>query len=220
MLHMDFINAILPDESPQGETGHHLLETLHQFAESLGEAIDAKDPCTSSHSEQVAEVSAIIAHAMDMPGHDVHLIHIAGHLHDIGKIGIPDAILKKSGLLTDKEWVHIRAHPEIGATIVRPVEAFSAPGGVADIILHHHERFDGSGYPNGLAGENIPLGARIIAVADSLSAMTQDRPYRKGRSFENAVSEITHCSGTLYDPAVVEAFLRVADRTEEKVMVG
>lgn len=218
MLNMDLISTCPPGKVQHGCAKEQLLETLHQFAEALGEAIDAKDPCTSDHSEQVAEISALIAQTMGLSDHDVQMIHIAGHLHDIGKIGVPDAVLRKSGFLTTREWQHIRAHPEIGATIVRPVEAFSPSGGVADIILHHHERYDGSGYPFGLSGKIIPLGARIIAVADSVSAMMQNRPYRQGRKFENAVREIIHCAGTLYDPDVVGAFVRAVDRYGEGIM--
>ncbi len=220
MLDLDLISTSLPGKPCDGCAKERLLETLHQFAESLGEAIDAKDPCTRFHSEQVAQVSSAIARDMGLSDHDVRMIHIAGHLHDIGKIGIPDAILKKTNFLTNVEWEHIRTHPEIGAVIVRPVEAFSAPGGVADIILHHHELYDGTGYPYGLSGSDIPLGARIISVADALSARMQHRPYRQGARFEVAVREIIHCSGTHYDPVVVSAFGEAVDRHGQRILTG
>ncbi|WDP90529.1 MAG: HD-GYP domain-containing protein [Desulfobacter sp.] len=184
---------------------------LHQFSESLGNAIDAKDPFTRLHSEEVAEVAHAIALAMGLDPADADLIHVAGHLHDIGKIGVPDHILQKKGPLTDGEWAFIRRHPDMGADILRPVEALSQSG-IVDMVRHHHERFDGAGYPAGLKGKEIPLGARIISLADSLSAILQNRPYRPARVFDEAVEEIINCSGTQFDPRVVTAFLRVQDK--------
>ncbi|WP_147819341.1 HD-GYP domain-containing protein [Salidesulfovibrio onnuriiensis] len=220
MLETDLISTCLPGKTCEGCAKEQLLDTLHQFAESLGEAIDAKDPCTRFHSEQVAEVSAAIAREMGLSDHDVRMIHIAGHLHDIGKIGIPDAILRKTNFLTSTEWEHIRTHPELGAIIVRPVEAFSPPGGVADIILHHHELYDGSGYPYGRSGTDIPLGSRIITVADALSARMQHRPYRQGARFDVAVRAILHCAGTHYDPLVVSAFEAAVRELGERILTG
>jgi HD-GYP domain-containing protein (c-di-GMP phosphodiesterase class II) len=155
-------------------------------------------------TDHVAETARILAKGMGLSPVETELIHIAGHLHDIGKIGIPDAVLKKQGALDTSDWQWMRQHPEIGAEIVRPVPSFNTPGGVADIILGHHEFHNGSGYPHGLAGEAISLGARIVAVADTLSALVRDRPYRRGCSFEAARAEISRCSGTQFDPAVVE----------------
>ncbi len=183
---------------------------LHQFAESLGNAIDAKDAHTRSHSEEVALVALILARAMGLSSADADRVHVAGHLHDIGKIGVPDAVLLKAGSLTPEEWEHMRAHPVIGARIVSPV-ADLADEGVAAMILHHHERWDGRGYPHGLRGDAIPLGARIIALADSLSAMLQHRPYRPAMLFEQAEAELLRCSGNQFDPAVVRAFVSVRD---------
>ncbi|BBD10010.1 HD-GYP domain-containing protein [Desulfovibrio ferrophilus] len=180
--------------------------SLHQLAESLGMAVDAKDPCTCEHSEEVAVISQILALRMGYSPRKAETIHIAGHLHDIGKIGIPDDILRKPGTLTTREWGIIKRHPEIGAQIVRPVKALGHPGGIADIILHHHESYDGTGYPHGLRGRNIPDGARIIAVADSLSAMLQPRTYKPAMDFEAAAADIVRYSGQRYDPRVVEAF--------------
>ncbi len=178
---------------------------LHQFAESLGNTIDAKDPYTSMHSDEVAEVSHILALTMGLGQTEADIIHVAGHLHDIGKIGVPDAVLRKQETLTPSEWRAIRRHPEAGAEILRPVAALESLGVVA-MVLHHHERYDGAGYPYGLRALDIPLGARIITLADSLSAMLQDRPYRKARTFEAASREILRCSGTQFDPRVVEGF--------------
>ncbi|MCG8686862.1 MAG: HD-GYP domain-containing protein [Desulfobacterales bacterium] len=183
-------------------------KVLHQFSESLGTAIDAKDPCTSLHSEEVAEVAHFIALAMGLSASEADLIHVAGHLHDIGKIGIPDAVLMKKTPLNESDWKYIRCHPDVGADILRPVEAL-AESGIVDMVRYHHERFDGKGYPCGLEGEAIPLGARIIALADTLSAILQNRPYRPAQDFEDAVAEIINCSGTQFDPDVVSAFLKI-----------
>ena len=184
------------------------------FTSSLnrwGNAIDAKDPYTSLHSEEVAEVAHAIALSLGLDAMTADIIHVAGHLHDIGKIGVPDQVLQKKGPLNDEEWEFIRRHPDMGADILRPVEALSQ-NGIVDMVRHHHERFDGSGYPSGLTGEEIPLGARIIALADSLSAILQNRPYRKARGFDEAMEEIINCSGAQFDPRVVTAFLRVQDK--------
>jgi HD-GYP domain-containing protein (c-di-GMP phosphodiesterase class II) len=185
--------------------------SIHQFAESLGNAVDAKDPLTFNHSQEVAVFSQELARAMGFSESVVAHIHVAGHLHDIGKIGIPDAILKKRARLSPEELTWIRRHPEIGARIVGPVTAFAAEGGVGDMILHHHEAYDGSGYPFGLRGVEIPIGARIIAVADTLSALMQDRPYRPGTGLELALSEILGCAGSQFDPAVVTALERLKE---------
>ena len=137
--------------------------------------IDAKDHFTRQHSEEVAVVAHALALGLGLPPCLADHIHIAGHLHDIGKIGIPDAVLQKPGNLTDAEWELVRLHPQMGADIIRPVN-FLAASGVVEMVYYHHERWDGKGYPEGLAGDRIPLGSRIIAVADTLSAMLQDRP--------------------------------------------
>ncbi len=187
--------------------------SLHHLAEALGNAVDARDSQLYRHSRDVAEVSCVLAHAMGLSREEIDVIHIAGHLHDIGKIGIPDAVLKKQGPLDGEEWNWIRRHPGIGAEIVRPVPALTGPGGVADIILRHHERFDGKGYPDGLGDGQIPRGARIVAVADTLSALLRNRSYRAGCSFDLACAEIRRCSGTQFDPVVV----RVLEKNRERV---
>lgn len=184
---------------------HFVTTVLHQFAESLGNAIDAKDQHTSMHSDEVAEVSRALALALGLDRREADIIHVAGHLHDIGKIGVPDSVLQKKGPLTPPEWRAIRNHPEAGAAILQPVAALRELG-VVDMVLHHHERWDGKGYPHGLKGRAIPLGARIITVADALSAMLQDRPYRTALSLDRAYAEIVRCAGTQLDPDVVDAF--------------
>lgn len=182
--------------------------SLHHLAEALGNAVDARDSLLYRHSRDVAEVACLLACAMGLAPEEIDIVHIAGHLHDIGKIGVPDAVLNKRGALNEDEWRWIRRHPEIGAEIVRPVPALNLPGGVADIILHHHERFDGRGYPRGLTAGDIPRGARIVAVADTLSALLRNRSYRSGCSFGEACAEISRCSGSQFDPLVVGALER------------
>lgn len=181
--------------------------SIHQFAESLGNAIDAKDSHTRCHSEEVAVIAQALGQTIGLPCRAADMLHIAGHLHDIGKIGVPDNVLQKQGPLTEEEWILVRQHPVIGANIVRPVQAFSEMTGIRGMILHHHERYDGTGYPAGLAGEAIPIGARIIAVADSLSAMLQHRPYRPPMQFAEAMEEIQRGSGTQFDPRIVGVFV-------------
>lgn len=185
-----------------------LVLTLHQLAESLGRAVDAKDAWTCAHSEEVAVVSQILALNMGFTPAQAEIVHLAGHLHDIGKIGIPDAILQKPGSLTREEFEVIKRHPVIGEGIVQPVKALNGESGVALMIRHHHERYDGCGYPDGLSGCCIPIGARILAVSDSLSAMMQERPYKGAMSFEHAEAEIMSQAGKMYDPRVVRAFAK------------
>jgi len=183
--------------------------SLHQLSESLGNAVDAKDRLTHNHSQHVAVISYLLALSMGFNARQADVIHIAGHLHDIGKIGVPDSVLKKTGAFTEQDWEWMRRHPEIGAKIVSPVKFFKSNGGVWEMVLHHHERYDGAGYPARLQGSDIPIGARIIAVADTFSALTQDRPYKKGRGFDEAVEEIQKHSGTQLDPVVVGVFAEI-----------
>ncbi len=191
-----------------------LTVTIHQLAEALGRAIDLKDRYTQNHSEDVAVIAHLIAKAMSLESNTCDMIHIAGHLHDIGKIGVSDQTLKNEGRLSDDQWLEMRKHPMLGYEILKDVNGLSQNGGIADMVLFHHERCDGSGYPEGLTKDAIPLGARILAVADSFSAMIDDRRYRKGRPREEAITEIVRCSGNLYDPQVVTAFLNI--ETESK----
>jgi HD-GYP domain-containing protein (c-di-GMP phosphodiesterase class II) len=202
----------LPGPSPEcPDPSHYVTTALHQFAESLGNAIDAKDPHTSMHSDEVAEVARALALAMDLTPSQAAVVHVAGHLHDIGKIGVPDSVLKKQGPLTTAEWRAVRRHPEAGAAILEPVTALKRLG-VVDMVLHHHERWDGKGYPDGLKGNGIPLGARIISVADALSAMLQDRPYRAALDIDRACREIARGAGTQFDPRVTDAFRRASGK--------
>ncbi len=171
---------------------------------SLAEAIDAKDPSTRGHSDWVSKYALMIGRQMGMQNHHLDELKYAGYLHDVGKIGIPDDILGKTSQLSTEEWKLMKKHPIVSARILDPVPISATIKGA---IRHHHERYDGKGYPYGLAGESIPLEARILSVADSFEAMTADRPYRKALSDEQAVAEMLRCSGTQFDPAIVQAFL-------------
>ncbi len=173
---------------------------------SLTSAVDAKDAYTCGHSERVALLSRSLAIEAGLTEQQVDRIYMAGLLHDVGKIGVPEAVLQKTGKLTPEEFEQIKKHPEIGAKILRDIKQ------VEDIIpgvLHHHERYDGKGYPGGLAGESIPLMGRIICLADCFDAMTSSRTYRKGLPLEVALTEISRCSGTQFDPVLSDAFLRL-----------
>jgi response regulator RpfG family c-di-GMP phosphodiesterase len=170
---------------------------------ALVSALDAREHETSDHSQRVVEYTVAIATKLGIAGHELEEIGRGALLHDIGKIGVPDAVLLKPGKLTPEEWVEMRKHPDIGFNMIAPIPFLSVP---ATIVLSHQERWDGQGYPRKLASNDIHIGARVFAVADTLDAMTSDRPYRKGTTFANAIAEITRCAGTQFDPEVVKAF--------------
>ena len=174
--------------------------------EALGSAIDTRDVGTHAHSRRVRGYSLAIARAHGVPESQMPDIEHGVMLHDIGKIGIPDAILLKPGPLTPEEWKVMRSHPEIGRRLVEKIPFLR---GAISIVYHHHERWDGTGYPQGLRGEEIPLEPRIFAIADALDAMTFDRPYSRAISFETARDEIKRCARTHFDPAVVDTFLTI-----------
>jgi diguanylate cyclase (GGDEF)-like protein/putative nucleotidyltransferase with HDIG domain len=173
--------------------------------ETLAGAVDARDPYTHGHSERVALYSVAIATELGLNPEERELLRTAALLHDVGKIGIPDSVLKKPAALDKDDWEIIKDHPQLGANILGKAPQLSPilPG-----ILYHHERYDGKGYPHGLAGHQIPRIARILAVADTLDAITSNRPYRPGRPLEDALEEIERCSGTQFEPEVIDACRR------------
>ncbi len=175
---------------------------------ALVSALDAREHETSDHSIRVVEYTTAIATRMSLKGPELDEICRGALLHDIGKIGVPDAVLLKPGKLTPEEWVEMRKHPDIGFNMIAAIPFLTVP---SSIVLSHQERWDGQGYPRRLKGEEIHIGARIFAVADTLDAMTSDRPYRKGTTFANAIAEIDRCSGTQFDPQVVQAFLGIGE---------
>ena len=180
---------------------------IYQSLLGLANALEAKDPYTRGHSERVGTASRTLALALGLPPYEAEAIGRAGLLHDIGKIGVPEAVLRKPGGLDDDEWALMRKHPLIGAQIVAPFEFF---GGGALTIRHHHERCDGSGYPDGLAGDAIPIGARIVAVADVCDALTSDRPYRAALPHDAALDYLARQAGRTLDARAVTAFLGLA----------
>ncbi|MFH2103032.1 MAG: GAF domain-containing protein [Chloroflexota bacterium] len=173
---------------------------------SLAAAIDARDPYTHGHSEGVTRLAVQLARQLGWNGADLEAIEFAALLHDIGKIAVPDAILRKTEPLTAEDWDIIRRHPYFSAKIVEPMESLQR---IVPWIYHHHERWDGNGYPDGLKGEDIPLGARIIVIADAFDAMATDRPYRKGLFKTKALAEIKLCSGSQFDPQLAKTFLKL-----------
>lgn len=175
---------------------------------ALVSALDAREHETSDHSLRVVEYTVAIANQLGIKGTELEEIGRGALLHDIGKIGVPDAVLLKPGKLTPDEWVEMRKHPDIGFNMIQPIPFLSVP---ATIVLSHQERWDGQGYPRNLKGHETHVGARIFAVADTLDAMTSDRPYRRGTSFANAVAEITRCGGSQFDPEVVKAFNAIGE---------
>jgi putative nucleotidyltransferase with HDIG domain len=183
----------------------------------LAAAVDAKDSYTRGHSDKVAAYAVMIGEELGL-SHDQRIaLEMAAYLHDIGKIGIKEEILLKPGKLTDDEMAQMSHHPLIGANILKPV---GFPWPITPIVRHHHERWDGDGYPAGLKGEEIPLLARVLTVADAFEAMTADRPYRRGITPEEGLEELMRCAGTQFDARVVTAFSEVmarAPRFEENV---
>ncbi len=186
-----------------------IRSTYRQTLEALGAALDTRDLETQSHSRRVAGYTVILAFKMGIPRSQIIEIERGALLHDIGKIGVPDAIFLKPGPLNDDEWKIMRSHVELGYRMVRNIEFLKE---ASLVIYGHHERYNGSGYPRGLKAEDIPIGARVFSVADTLDAMTSDRVYRRKLDFEAVRIEVVKHSGTQFDPKVVEAFLQIPQR--------
>jgi putative nucleotidyltransferase with HDIG domain len=188
-----------------------LQEAYLATVRSLAAAVDAKDTYTRGHSDRVATYATLIAERMGVSHEQRIALEMAAYLHDIGKIGVAEEILLKPGKLTSDEMAQMRHHPLIGANILKPV-AF--PWAITPIVRHHHEHFDGTGYPAGLKGEEIPLLARILTAADSYEAMTADRPYRSSLTNEAALEELRGCSGTQFDPRIVDVLVDIVEQEE------
>jgi len=188
----------------------HAMEDLeHSYdvtLEALGDALDLKDSETEGHSKRVTAYTIALARAMGIAPAEIKVIARGAFLHDVGKMAIPDEILRKPGKLTPEEQAIMREHCTRGYNMLRKIPFLA---GAAEIVYCHQEHYDGSGYPRGIRGREIPIGARIFAVGDTLDAITSDRPYRTARSFDAAREEILRCSGTQFDPAVVEVFLKI-----------
>ena len=189
--------------------GAALAETERTYdttLQALSNALDVRDSETEGHSRRVVEYMELIIAELPVAPENLSTLRRGALLHDIGKIGVPDNVLRKPAALSDAEWVVMKRHPEHGARIISQIPFLQD---VSRIVRHHHERWDGMGYPDGIAAEAIPLGARIFAVADSFDAMTSDRPYRRAMSVKNARVEVARCRGTQFDPNIVDAFVRV-----------
>jgi putative nucleotidyltransferase with HDIG domain len=200
----------LADQMAVALSNAHLIKELDQLSwgtlRALARAIDAKSPWTAGHSERVTSWALKIGRVLGLTEEEIDALHRGGLLHDLGKIGVPPEILDKPGKLTEEETQTMRQHSELGARILEPIAAYAD---VIPMVLQHHERFGGAGYPNGIEGGVISLGARIFAVADSFDAMTADRPYRKAMDRERAIEIIKQESGKQFDPRIVQAFLQV-----------
>ena len=188
--------ALGPQALPQA-----VLDTVT----SLAFAIDAKDHYTQGHSQKVSAYAALIAEGLQMSDAEVEEIRLGAVLHDIGKVGIPENILNKNGPLNPEEWETMKSHVKFGAKILDPLTPLAR---IREMVLHHHEYFDGSGYPDAMVGKKIPLGARIIAVADAYDTITSDRTYKKARNASDALSELERCANAQFDAEIVEVFVR------------
>jgi HD-GYP domain-containing protein (c-di-GMP phosphodiesterase class II) len=181
--------------------------------EALVSALEARDPYTEAHAGRITELAMALAVAMQLSGEQRRAVRLGSILHDVGKIGIPDAILRKPGSLTEEEWQVMRTHAIVGERMLRGVDFL---GPALPIIRHHHERWDGGGYPDGVGGESIPIGARIVAVCDSFDAMTSDRPYRRAMPIEAAFNELLSCAGTQFDPKCAALLVDVVSHMGEQ----
>jgi putative nucleotidyltransferase with HDIG domain len=207
------LEALVSNRTSQLQQAMHDLERSYDITlEALGDALDLKDSETEGHSKRVTAFTTVLARAMGLPIEQIRIIARGAFLHDIGKMAIPDAILLKPGQLTPDESRIMREHCYLGYQILKKIPFLSD---AAEIVYSHQERHDGLGYPRGLKGDQIPLGARLFAVADTFDAITSDRPYRAAQSLEAARKEIRRHSGTQFDPAVVEVFFKVPNNIWE-----
>lgn len=195
-------------ESRVAEQSREIESLLADAIRALAIAIETRDDYTGGHVERVARLAAATGRELGMSGADLRALWVAALLHDVGKIGVPDAILRKAGPLTPDEYEQVKRHPQVGANIMA-ASSFLRPGLLG--VLHHQERWDGNGYPAGLKGEDISLQGRIICVVDCFDAVVSGRPYSPARTEREALAELERCSGTQFDPAVVRAFLRAAE---------
>ncbi|MHB1389782.1 MAG: response regulator [Thermoleophilia bacterium] len=191
------------------EQTEQIRETYLGAVKSLAQALEAKDPYTNGHSIRVTEVTSTLARELGLSHEKVEQVRLAGLVHDIGKIGVPEVVLHKPGKLTDEEFEYIKNHPAAGEKILKPVIRDKA---VLEIVLHHHECYGGGGYPGGLVGEEIPLGARLMAISDAYDAMTSTRPYRGAMTPEKARSQLLANRGSQFDPDLVDLFIRVEEK--------
>jgi len=184
---------------------------------TLSKLIDARDPYVSSHAAKVADYATAIAEELGLPAERLDPVRQAGFLHDIGKIGISEQVLHKPSKLTPEEYEYIKTHAALGGEFVETCRGLRH---LAPFVRHHHEWWDGRGYPDGLRGEQIPLEARILAVCDAVEAMASDRPYRNGMSLDEIIAEVKRCSGTQFDPAVARAFVKIVEQRRGQMIIN
>ena len=196
------------------ESNEKLEQAYLDMVETLRFTVEAKDTYTRGHSDRVADYSVLIGEKVGLPEDQIKLLRVGGLFHDIGKIGIPDSILLKPEKLTDEEYSEIKNHPSIGAHILGSATAFKD---IVPIVKHHHEKYDGKGYPSGLKGEEIPYLARIAAIADTFDAMTSRRSYRNALDLQIVKDEIEKCKGTQFDPQLADVFLEILDNDFDKI---
>ncbi|MCH4891142.1 HD-GYP domain-containing protein [Acidaminobacter sp. JC074] len=192
---------------------------LHEIMDCLVELLEVKDSYTKGHSTRVADMACDFAKELGVSNEAYEIIHLAAHLHDIGKVGIPDGVLNKHEPLTDEEWLMIREHPRTGYNVLKKSASLSD---IAEVVLYHHERFDGKGYPIGLKGNEIPLASRIISICDSLDAMTTARPYRSAMTWDHALEEVYKNSGSQFDPDLVKKLGDLPDywkQSQDKIIL-
>lgn len=185
------------------------MRHMRQLVQCLTASLRAKDEYTYKHSRRVAEIAAQIGNELGFPAETLGQLHLGGLLHDIGKIGVDDRILQKEDVLNDDEFEDVKQHPRIGCIILENIEPLKS---IIPIVRHHHERYDGKGYPDRLIGDQIPFEARVVAVADSFDAMTSDRSYRAARSFNDAIKILSEGADTQWDGRIVNAFLKIAPK--------
>ena len=211
------LEEMVQERTEQLQSALRLLEGSYgDTLRVLGRAIDLRDSPTAGHSHRVALYSLKMAAELGLRGQELKTLSMGASLHDIGKLAIPDSILLKPGALSEEEWVVMRSHVQIGYDLVKQIPFLAE---AAEIVLAHHERSDGTGYPRGLTGAEIPVGARIFAVADTVDAMTSVRPYRSALSFREAYEEIRRWSGIRYDPQVCHSFLRIPVEVWEAIRI-
>jgi diguanylate cyclase (GGDEF)-like protein/putative nucleotidyltransferase with HDIG domain len=195
-------NGELPENSHQSP--EPLPAIVMDTLTSLALAVDAKDQFTQGHSQKVSSYAVLIAEALGLPAHEIEAVRLGAMLHDVGKVGIVESILNKNGPLNPDEWEAMKRHVEYGSKLLEPLRGTED---IRKMVFHHHEFFDGSGYPEGLAGDRIPLGARIIAIADAYDTITSERTYKKARTPEEALQELGRCGSAQFDPELVRLFV-------------
>lgn len=209
----NYVVEIMTDRTDEMRYQKQLADDFYRILDTFTKIVEAKDKYTANHSRCVRDLSMLIAERMGLSENEKRDIYVAASLHDIGKIGVPDAIINKPSKLTEEEYSLIKTHPTIGVGLLSELTSFE---NLKVNVEYHHERWDGKGYPTGLSGKDIPIGARIISVADSYDAMTSNRSYRAGIGHNRAAQELIMGSGTQYDPKVVSAFLDVCNIIRDK----